>query len=55
MDNNDPNVLTFMSKAFATMVLHMAFDAKVMSASNNAVYKKTLPLAQESSRRFVAR
>ena len=55
LDNNDPNVLTFMSKAFATMVLNMAFDTKVMSASNNAVYKKTLPIAQEASRRFAAR
>jgi hypothetical protein len=42
-----------MSKAFATMVLHMAFDTKVMSASNNAVYKKTLPIAQEATGRFV--
>jgi hypothetical protein len=29
----------------------MAFDNKVMSASNNAVYK--LPAAGETSRRFV--
>ena len=55
LDNNDPNVLTFISNAFATMVLNMAFDTKVMSASNNAVYKKTLPIAQEASRRFAAR
>ena len=51
LSNNDPNVLTFMSKAFATMVVQMAFDNKVMSASNNAVYK--LPAAGETSRRFV--
>jgi Peptidase family M28/PA domain len=53
--NNDPTVLTFMSKAFATMVVQMAFDTKVMSASNNTVYKKKLPIAGETSRRFAAK
>jgi Zn-dependent M28 family amino/carboxypeptidase len=48
--NNDPNVLTFMSKAFATMVVQMAFDTKVMSASNSVVYKKKLPIADEVRR-----
>jgi hypothetical protein len=52
LDNNDPAVLTFMSKAFATMVVQMAFDTKVMSASNNAVYKPKLPISSEASRRF---
>src|SRR5215468_1038656 len=51
--NNDPTVLTFMSKAFATMVVQMAFDTKVMSASNNAVYKPKLPISSEASKRFV--
>jgi hypothetical protein len=32
-------VLTFISKAFANIVVQMAFDTKVMSASNNTVYK----------------
>jgi Zn-dependent M28 family amino/carboxypeptidase len=54
LSNNDPNVLTFMSKAFATMVVQMAFDTKVMSASNNAVYSQKLPIAAETGRRFVA-
>jgi hypothetical protein len=54
LSNNDPNVLTFMSKAFATMVIQMAFDTKIMSASNNTVYKKTLPIAGEVGRRFAA-
>jgi hypothetical protein len=54
LSNNDPKVLTFMSKAFATMVVQMAFDTKVMSASNNVVYKKKLPIAGEVGRRFVA-
>lgn len=30
LDNNDPAVLTFMSKAFATMVAKMAFDTTVL-------------------------
>jgi hypothetical protein len=55
LSNNDPNVLTFMSKAFATMVVQMAFDTKVMSASNNVVYKKKLPIAGEVGRRFVVK
>jgi hypothetical protein len=38
LSNNDPAVLTFMSKAFANTVVRMAFDTKVMSASNNVVY-----------------
>ncbi len=54
LSNNDPTVLAFMSRAFATMVVQMAFDTKVMSASNNTVYKKKLPLAGEVGRRFVA-
>ena len=53
LDNNDPNVLTFMSKAFASMVLPMAFDTKVMSASNNSVLNKKLPVASEAGRDFV--
>jgi hypothetical protein len=48
--NNDPNVLTFMSKAFANTVIRMAFDNNVMAASNNAVIKPTLPLAPQAPR-----
>ena len=55
LSNNDPKVLTFMSKAFATMVVQMAFDTKVMSASNNTVYNKKLPIAGDTSRRFSAK
>jgi hypothetical protein len=44
-----------MSKAFASMVVQMAFDTKVISASNNAVYNKKLPIAGEAGRRFVAK
>jgi hypothetical protein len=55
LDNNDPEVLTFMSKAFASMVVQMAFDTKVMSASSSVVYKKKLPIAGEVARRFAAK
>jgi len=55
LSNNDPAVLTFMSKAFANTVVRMAFDTKVMSASNNLVYKQKLPIATEASRRLVAK
>jgi peptidase M28-like protein/PA domain-containing protein len=48
--NNDPAVLTFMSKAFASMVVQMAFDTKVMSSSDNTVFQKKLPIAGEASR-----
>jgi hypothetical protein len=55
LDNNDPKVLTFMSKAFANTVVRMAFDNKVMSASNNYVSKPKLPISTETSRRFVTK
>jgi hypothetical protein len=44
-----------MTKAFATMVVQMAFDTKVMSASSSVVYKKKLPIAGEVGRRFVVK
>jgi hypothetical protein len=44
-----------MSKAFANTVVRMAFDTKVMSASNNAVYNKKLPIASEVTRKFVSK
>jgi Peptidase family M28 len=46
LSNNDPAVLTFMSKGFANMVVQMAFDTKVMSASNSVVFKKKLPISE---------
>jgi hypothetical protein len=55
LPNTDKTVLTFMSKAFATMVVQMAFDTKVMSASDNVVFDKKLPIAGTTSRRFVAK
>jgi hypothetical protein len=47
LSNNDPAVLTFMSKAFANTVVQMAFDTKVMSASTSVVFKKKLPIASD--------
>jgi hypothetical protein len=54
-NNNDPNVLTFMSKAFANSVVRMAFDTKVMSASNNSTYKPKLPITAESGKHFAVK
>jgi hypothetical protein len=53
--NNDPEVLTFMSRTFANMVVGMAFDTKVMSASNNVTYKPKLPIGAEVGRHFTAK
>jgi hypothetical protein len=50
--NNDPDVLTFMSRGFANMVVNMAFDTKVMSSSGSVVYNKKLPIAEEVGRHF---
>ena len=52
LSNNDPTVLTFMSRGFAVMVINMAFDTKVMSASNNAVYSKKLAITSEVDKHF---
>jgi hypothetical protein len=55
LSNNDPAVLTFMSKAFANTVIRMAFDNNVMAASNNAVIKPNLPLAPQAPRGTVVK
>jgi hypothetical protein len=55
LSNNDPEVLTFMSKAFGSMVVQMAFDTKIMSSSNNAVVSKKLPTSPGGSRHIVTR
>jgi hypothetical protein len=53
LDNNDPVVLTDVSRAFANQVVRMAFDNKVMSSSNNIVSKPKL--TAEPSRGFLAK
>jgi Zn-dependent M28 family amino/carboxypeptidase len=50
LSNNDPDVMTLVSRAFANQVLGMAFDTKVMSSSDNTVYSKKLPIAGELPR-----
>src|SRR6478752_2731980 len=42
LSNNDPKVLTFMSKGFANMVVQMAFDKTVLGSSGTAVHKPAL-------------
>jgi hypothetical protein len=54
LDNNNFDVMTLMTRDFATMVLRMAFDTKVMSASNNAVISKNTALATETGSRHLA-
>jgi hypothetical protein len=53
LTNNDPNVLTFMSRTFGNMVVQMAFDTKIMSSSNTSVTGKAP--AASSTRRSAAR
>jgi Peptidase family M28/PA domain len=53
--NNDKDVMTFVSRGFANMVVNMAFDTKVMSSSGSVVYNKKLPISEEVSRHFAVR
>jgi Zn-dependent M28 family amino/carboxypeptidase len=60
LSNNDPRVLTFMSKAFANTTVRMAFDQTVMSQSAKAARRakvalKSRAIAAKAARRFVAR
>jgi hypothetical protein len=63
LNNNDPRVLTFMSKAFANTVVRMAFDKTVMSKSKTAstarrakaALKSKRTRAATAARRFVAK
>jgi hypothetical protein len=36
LSNNDPEVLTWMSKTFANMVGHMAYDTQVFDSTNSS-------------------
>lgn len=45
LSNNNPAVLTFMSKAFGQMVVHMAFDKTVMRASARTGHQQRPPAA----------
>jgi Zn-dependent M28 family amino/carboxypeptidase len=60
LSNNDPEVLTFMSKAFANTVVRMAFDTTVLSASSsvrsaNAVNRPRPPIPSGANRRSLTR
>jgi hypothetical protein len=50
LSNNDPNVLTFMSRGFANMVVQMAFDRTVMDVSHASVQKRALSMRMTASR-----
>ena len=46
LSNNDPNVVTFMSKAFANTLVRMAFDTSVAGASAARVNPSRAKLEQ---------
>jgi hypothetical protein len=49
LSNNDPAVLTFMSKGFANMVVQMAFDTTVLSSRGKSVHKPALSTGTSAS------
>jgi hypothetical protein len=51
LSNNDPNVLTFMSRGFANMVVQMAFDTTVLSRSGTSAQKQPLPKRTNAGQR----
>ncbi len=55
LSNNDPAVMTVVSKAFADSVVRMAFDRTVMSATNKSVHKSNLRNAAQASGRSAAK
>jgi Peptidase family M28/PA domain len=54
LDNNNFDVMTLMTKTFANMVLTMAYDTKVMSASGSDVINKKTAFSQETGSRHIA-
>jgi hypothetical protein len=54
LSNNDPKVLTFMSKGFANMVVQMAFDTTVLSSSG-AVHQQAPSVRTNAGQRGPAR
>jgi Zn-dependent M28 family amino/carboxypeptidase len=55
LSNNDPAVLTFISKGFANMVVQMAFDRTVVGGSKHPAAKHNLSITPEADRHSVAR
>jgi hypothetical protein len=54
LSNNDPTVLTFMSRAFANTVVRMAFDRSVMWPSGGAGQRPKRSMASKAGRRLAA-
>jgi hypothetical protein len=55
LSNNDPGVLTFMSRAFANQVIHMAFAKDLSSPIDTSPQKKKIPFGTEQSRGLAAK
>src|SRR5213078_2189700 len=55
LSNNDPKVLTFMSKGFANMVVQMAFDTTVLGSSGTSVHKPAQSVRTNAGKRGSAR
>jgi hypothetical protein len=53
LSNNDPDVMTFMSKAFANEVVRMAFDPKMGSTTNDTTAQATVKGASRTRRKAV--
>jgi hypothetical protein len=51
LSNNDPNVLTFMSRGFANMVVQMAFNTTVLASSGKSVHKPALSIRANAGQR----
>jgi len=55
LSNNDPKVLTFMSKGFANMVVQMAFDTTVMASSSATAGARAMPTQPQGGEQGVQR
>ena len=55
LSNNDPKVLTFMSKGFANMVVQMAFNTTVLGSSATSVHKPAQSTRTSARQRGSAR
>jgi hypothetical protein len=55
LSNNDPNVLTFISRGFANMVVNMAFDRTVLSSSGTSTHRRALSTPAPANVRGPAR
>ena len=55
LSNNDPNVLTFMSRGFANMVIQMAFNTTVLGSSGKSAHQSALPARTNAGQRALTR